>query len=125
MKKIENTDHPNNGHSGYLMPANEYALVSLREYDKPADVAEYFDIPSWARTDTAQKSKEIKWDIMKGKHDTFCNICTVLTSVLEDDVEDAYHSGGTGLGDLGFRALDPPPSSPSYNGCTANLATKT
>ena len=60
LKKIENTNHPNNGHSGYLMPANEYALVSLREYDEPANVGEYFEIPSWARTDTAQKSKERK-----------------------------------------------------------------
>ena len=71
MKKIENTDHPNNGHSGYLMPANEYALVSLREYEEPADVGEYFEIPTWARTDTVQKSEERKWDVMKGKRDTF------------------------------------------------------
>ena len=45
---------------------------------------------------------------MKGKRDTFRNIYTVLTSVLEDGIEDAYHSGGTGLGDSGFGALDPP-----------------
>ena len=57
LKKIENTDHPNNGHSGYLMPANKYALVSLREYDKPDNVREYFEIPAWTRTNTAQKSK--------------------------------------------------------------------
>ena len=90
------------------MPANEYALVSLRDYKEPADVGEYFEIPAWARTDTAQKSEERKWDAMKGKRDTFRNICTVLTSILEDGIEDAYHSGGTGLGDLGFGALDPP-----------------
>ena len=53
------------------MPANEYALVSLREYEEPADVGKYFEIPAWARTDTAQKSEERKWDVMKGKRDTF------------------------------------------------------
>ena len=57
LKNIENADHPNNGHSGYPIPANEYALVSLREYEEPADVGEYFEIPAWARSDTAQKSR--------------------------------------------------------------------
>ena len=42
------------------MPVSEYALVSLQEYDEPADVGEYFEIPSWAHTDTAQKSEEKK-----------------------------------------------------------------
>ena len=45
LEKIENTDQPNNGDSRYFMPATEYALVSLQEYNEPGDVGEYFTIP--------------------------------------------------------------------------------
>ena len=88
LKKIEKTDHPNNDHSSYIMPANEYALVSLQGYAEPVDVGEYFEISKEAHTDTAHKIKERKWDVAKGKCDTFCNMQTVLTSVLEDMIGD-------------------------------------
>ena len=60
LKKIENTDQPNNGHSGYLMPVTKYALVSLQEYTEPDDLGKYFTIPRWVTTETAQKIKERK-----------------------------------------------------------------
>ena len=63
LKKIKNTDHPNHGHSGYLMPANEYALVSLQVYAEPVYVREYFVIPLGTHIDTTQKIEERKWDI--------------------------------------------------------------
>ena len=72
-------DHPHSGHSGYIMPANAYVLVSLQAYVEQEDGGEYFVSPQGAGTNTVQKIVERKWDVTKGKRDIFRNMQTVLT----------------------------------------------
>jgi hypothetical protein len=39
-KKLKHTDHPAHGYSGYIMPTEEYALVSPYPWSDQADVGE-------------------------------------------------------------------------------------
>ena len=41
-KRIKNDDHPTNGHSGYIMSRQEYALISTKEWTNAPDVGSFF-----------------------------------------------------------------------------------
>ena len=41
-KCIKNNDHPTNGHSGYIMYRQEYALLSNKEWTNSPDVGSFY-----------------------------------------------------------------------------------
>ena len=45
LRKVTNTAYPNDGHSGYILSKEAFALYSTREWMEPADVGECFEIP--------------------------------------------------------------------------------
>ena len=56
--RIKNDDHPTNGHSGYIMSWQEYALLSTKEWTNSPDVGSFLDIPANSFTNTAQRIGE-------------------------------------------------------------------
>ena len=107
-KKLKHTDHPKHGYSGYLMSKEEYALISRYPWTDQPDVGEYFIIPVTAITETEQRTKDKIWQVQKNKCDTFVNLITALTTILEDSFDVAFHSGGTALAKRGFGTDTPP-----------------
>jgi hypothetical protein len=107
-KKLKHTDHPTHGYSGYLMSTEEYALVSPYPWSDQADVGEYFVIPVTAITETEQRTEDKIWQVKKSKRETFTNMVTALTTILEDAFDVAFHSGGTALAERGFGTATPP-----------------
>jgi hypothetical protein len=107
-KKLKHTDHPKHGYSGYIMSKEEYALVSRYPWTDQPDVGEYFMIPVTAITETEQRTEDKIWQVQKSKRDTFVNLITALTTILEDSFDVAFHSGGTALAERGFGTDTPP-----------------
>ena len=64
-----------------------------------------------AITETEQKTEERKWKAEKDLRDNFDNVRTALRLLFERIIDQAYHSGGTGTGDLARRGFgnDEPP----------------
>ena len=54
-KRIKNNDHPTNGHSGYIMYWQEYALLSTKEWMNAPDM-EYFS--KYQRTPSTIQNRE-------------------------------------------------------------------
>jgi hypothetical protein len=108
LKKLKHTDHPTHGYSGYLLSKDEYALVSPFPWRDQIDVGEYFIIPVTAITETEQRTEDKIWQVQKSKRDTFVNLITALTTILENAFDVAFHSGGTALAERGFGTATPP-----------------
>jgi hypothetical protein len=106
-KKLKHTDHPTHGYSGYIMSKEEYALVSPFAWQDPVDVGEYFTIPVTAITETEQRTEDKIWQVQKSKRESFVNLVTALTTILEDTFDVAFHSGGTALAERGFGTSTP------------------
>jgi hypothetical protein len=106
-KKLKHTDHPTHGYSGYIMSKEEYALVSPFAWQDPVDVGEYFTIPVTAITETEQRTEDKIWQVQKSKRESFINLITALTTILEAAFDVAFHSGGTALAERGFGTATP------------------
>ncbi len=90
------------------MSKEEYALVSAFTWQDQRDVGEYFIIPVTAITETEQRTKDKIWQVQKGKRESFVNLVSALTTILEDAFDVAFHSGGTALAERGFGTATPP-----------------
>ena len=55
---MEHPDHTDEGCAGYMMMQVSYALYSTTKWKDPADVGNYFNVPTTAITDTDQKYEE-------------------------------------------------------------------
>ena len=88
-----------------------YALYTRTLWRDPPDVGEYFEIPTIAITDTEQKTAENRWKANKSLRDNFKNVRTALILLFERIIDEAYHSGGTGVAGLARRGFgnDEPP----------------
>jgi hypothetical protein len=107
-KKLKHTDHPTHGYSGYIMSKEEHALVSAFTWQDQRDVGKYFIIPVTAITETEQRTEDKIWQVQKGKRESFVNLVSALTTILEDAFDVAFHSGGTALAKRGFGTATPP-----------------
>ena len=58
LRKVTNTAYPNDGHLGYILSKEEFALYSTKEWMEPADVGECFEIPPSSITETEQRTEE-------------------------------------------------------------------
>ena len=45
LRKVNNMAYPNDGHSGYILSQEAFALYLTKEWQEPADVGECFEIP--------------------------------------------------------------------------------
>jgi hypothetical protein len=90
------------------MSTDEYALVSPIPWTDQADVGEYFVMPVTAITETEQRTEDKIWQLKKSKRESFINMITALTTILEDAFDVAFHSGGTALAERGFGNATPP-----------------
>ena len=52
LQKVTNTTYPNDGHSGYILSQESFALYSTKEWMEPADVGECFKTPPSSITET-------------------------------------------------------------------------
>ena len=77
------------------MSKEEYALISTFLWQDQSDVGKYFIIPVTAITKTEQRTEDKIWQVQKSKRNTFLNLITALTTILEDSFDVAFHSGGT------------------------------
>ena len=107
-KRIKNDDHPLNVYSGYIMYQPEYALLSTKEWIDAPDVGAFFDIPASAFTDTKQCIAKKRWKTEKDRRDMLDNVETNLITILENDIEKLYHTGGTIMGATGFGTITAP-----------------
>jgi hypothetical protein len=73
-------------------------LVSTIRFCLPIPQGNYFEIPLTALTDTEQRVTESKWKALKDLEDKFNNIQTSLIQLFKDVINDAYHTGATGMG---------------------------
>ena len=64
-KRIKNNNHPTNGHYGYIMSRQEYALLSTKEWTNAPDVGSFFEIPANSFTETEQIIGEKIWQVTK------------------------------------------------------------
>ena len=111
LGKLGHPEHHNEGFAGYMMAPAAYALYTTKSWRDPPDVGEYFEIPAVAITETEQKTAANRWKAAKALHDNFTNVRTALILFFERIIDDAYHSGGTGVAGLGRRGFgnDEPP----------------
>ena len=70
LRKVTNTDYPNDGHLGYILSKEVFALYSTKEWMEPADVGECFKIPLSSITETEQRTEEKRWELQKEKRNT-------------------------------------------------------
>ena len=96
---------------GYMMARATFALYTRTPWRNPPDAGEYFEIPTLAITETEQKTAENRWKANKSLRDNFKNVHTALTLLFERIIDEAYHSGGTGVAGLVRREFgnDEPP----------------
>ena len=80
LRKVTNTAYQNDGHSGYILSKEAFALYSTKEWMEPADVGECFEIPPSSITETEQRIDEKRWELQKEKRNTFENFLMVLTN---------------------------------------------
>ena len=71
LRKVTNTAYPNDGHSGYILSREAFALYSTKEWMEPADVGECFEIPPSSITETEQRTNEKKVGATKGEAQHF------------------------------------------------------
>ena len=101
-KRIKNDDHPTNGHSGYIMSRQEYALLSTKEWTNAPAVGSFFDIPANSFTNTEKIIGEKKWQVTKDQRDTLENVELTLVAILECATDKEYHTGDTVMGSTGL-----------------------
>jgi hypothetical protein len=82
-------------------------LVSTIRFCLPISQGDYFQIPTTAITDTEQRVAVLKWKALKDLEDNYNNNQTSLTQLFENVIDDAYHTGATGMGQQGFGNLTP------------------
>ena len=58
LRKLTNTAYPNDGHLGYILSREAFALYSTKEWMEPADVRECFEIPPSSITETEHRTDE-------------------------------------------------------------------
>ena len=102
LRKVTNTAYPNDGHSGYILSKEAFALYSTKEWMEPADVGECFETPPSSITETEQRTEEKRWELQKEKRNNFENLLMVLTKTSEDVIDPAFHTGIRGLATRGF-----------------------
>ena len=107
LRKLRHPDHPTEGWAGYMRSIAEHNLVSAINFRLPTSQGDYFQIPSTAITDTEQRVAESKWKALKDLEDNYNNVQTALTQLFEHVIDDAYHTGATGMGQRGFGNLTP------------------
>jgi hypothetical protein len=84
-------------------------LVSPYPSIDQAGVGEYLVIPITAITETKQRTEDKIWQVKKSKRESFITMITaLLTTILEDAFDVAFHSGGTVLAERGFGTGTPP-----------------
>ena len=92
----------NDGHSGYILSRETFALYSTKEWMEPADVVECFKIPLSSITETEQRTDEKRWELQKEKRNTFENLLMFLTNTFEDVIDPAFETSSRGLATRGF-----------------------
>ena len=102
LQNVTNTAYPNDGHSGYILSREAFALYSTKELQKPVDVGDCFEIPPSSITETEQRTDENRWELQKEKRNTFENLLMVLTKTFKDVIDPASHTGSSGLATRGF-----------------------
>ena len=107
-KRIKNYDHPTNGHSGYIMSRQEYALLSTKEWTNAPDVGSFFEIPANSFTETEHRIGEKRWQVTKDQRDNLEKVELTLVTILEGVINTAYHTGATEMGAMGFGPLTVP-----------------
>ena len=85
----------------------QHDIVSNIQFQPPVLQGDYFTIPSIAITDTEQRVEESKWKALKDSEDNYENIKTALTQPFEHVIDDAYHTGATGMEQRGFGMFTP------------------
>ena len=75
---MEHPDHPDEEYAGYMMMQEAYDLYSKAIWQDPADVRNYFIVPTTAITDTDHKPEERKWKLGKDLLNTYHNMRTAL-----------------------------------------------
>ena len=66
---------------------------------------DYVLITTTAIIDTEQQVEEPKWNALKDIEDNYKNVKTALTQLFEFVINNAYHTGATGMGQRGFGSL--------------------
>ena len=54
LRKVTNTAYPNDGHSGYILSKEVFALYLTKKWIEPADAGECFEISPLSITETEQ-----------------------------------------------------------------------
>ena len=93
LRKVTNTAYPNDGHSGYILSREAFSLYLTKEWQEPADVGKFFEIPPSSITETEQRTKEKRWELQKEKRDTFNYLLMVITKKFEDVINTNFHTG--------------------------------
>ena len=104
-KRTKNDDHPTNGHSGYIMSLQEYALLPTKEWTNAPDVGSFFEIPANSFPEKEQRMGEKRWQVTKDQQDTLENVELKIVTILEGVIDTAYHTGATSMGATGFGPL--------------------
>ena len=81
LGKMDQPDNPYEGYPRYMMTQAAYALYSTNKWQDPADVGNYFIVPTTTITDADQKLKESKWQAGKDLLDTYHNMRTTLQKI--------------------------------------------
>ena len=111
LKKLKNVDHPNYGHSGYLVSSKESTEISTVLYEDAKDIEAYKKISHMVITDNDQRNycEILHTAITKNNQQNFQNMVTALTSILKEVIECRYQCQWCGVGsakkDLALRHL--------------------
>ena len=101
LRKLRHPDHPTEGWAGYMQSVAKHRLVSTIKFRLPAPQGDYFQIPPTAIADMEQRVAESRWKALKGLKDNYNNIQTALIQLFEHVINEAYHTGATGMGQCG------------------------
>ena len=97
-----------NGHSGYIMYRQEYALLSTKEWTNAPDMGSFFEILANSFTKTEQRIGDKIWKVTQDRRDTLENVELTLVTILEGVINTAYHTGATTMGATVFGPLTAP-----------------
>ena len=107
LRKIAHPVHKHEGYAPYLRTVEEQALVQNDPWNAPVDPGPCFRPSASATSDRAIETERNAWDFLKDMSDTFDAVKLVLTQIFEEAIDDAYHTGATGMGQRGFGNLTP------------------
>mgnify|MGYP000441937942 FL=1 len=108
LQKLRHPDHPTEGWAGYMRSVAKHRLVSTIKFRPSTPQGDYFQIPPTAITDTEQRVAKSKWKALKDIEDNYNNIQTALVQLFEHVIDEAYHTGATGMGQCRYGNLTPP-----------------